>query len=86
MAEAPYHVSSAVVAVLPHAVDAVRARIEAMAGVEVHACENGKIVITIEGGSTQALGDTLSRIALFDHVVSANMVFEHAEELQENPT
>jgi nitrate reductase NapD len=84
MAEARYHVSSAVVAVLPHAVDAVRDRIEQMAGVEVHACEKGKIVITIEGNSTRAMGDALSKIALLDHVLSANMVFEHVAELQEN--
>ncbi|WP_157016676.1 chaperone NapD [Mesorhizobium xinjiangense] len=86
MVEKRYHISSAVVSVLPHAAEAVRAQVETIAGVEVHACEKGKIIITIEGDSTRALGDTLSRIALFDHVVSANMVFEHAQELQENPT
>lgn len=75
----PYHVSSAVVAVLPQARDAVLDALGMLPNVEVHAEGNGKIVIVIEGASSSELGGTLTRIAMFDGVISANMVFEHMD-------
>ena len=67
MPEAPryHHISSAVVS--------------AMRDVVVHAHEGGKIVVVIEGACTGVMGDCLTRIALLDGVVAANMVFEHIE-------
>lgn len=50
-----------------------------MRDVEVYAHEGGKIVVVIEGTSTGAMGDYLTRIALLDGVIAANMVFEHIE-------
>ena len=81
MPEAPryHHISSAVVSVLPAMADDVVAQLSAMRDVEVHAHEGGKIVVVIEGASTGAMGDRLTRIALLDGVVAANMVFEHIE-------
>ena len=37
------------------------------------------IVVVIEGTSTGMLGESLSRIAVLEGVVAANMVFEHVE-------
>lgn len=81
MPEGPksHHISSAVVSVLPAMGDAVLARLSSMDGVEVHGHQDGRIVVVIEGPSTGALGDSLTRIALLDGVVAANMVFEHIE-------
>jgi len=62
--------------------DEVVAHLSAMRDVEVHAHEGGKIVVTFEGESTEAMGDHLTRIALLDGVMAANMVFEHIEELE----
>jgi nitrate reductase NapD len=59
--------------------DAVLARLSGMDGVEVHGHQDGRIVVVIEGPGTGALGDSLTRIALLDGVVAANMVFEHIE-------
>lgn len=75
-----YHISSAVVAVLPQARNAIMEALAAFANVEVHAEGNGKIVIVIEGASAGVLGDTLARIAVLDGVIAANMVFEHVEQ------
>lgn len=72
-----HHISSAVVSALPARVPEVIERLNAMEGVEVHASENSKIVVTLEGPSAGALGERLTRIALTDGVISANMVFEH---------
>ena len=74
-----HHISSAVVSVLPAMTEGVLARLSAMQDVEVHGHEGSKIVVVIEGSSTGAMGDRLTRIALLDGVIAANMVFEHIE-------
>lgn len=81
MHEAPasYHISSAVIMVLPAMQEAILAQLDEMANVEVHAHQGGKIVIVIEGTSTGMLGDCLSKISALDGVMAANMVFEHVE-------
>lgn len=75
----PYHISSAVVATMPQSTEAILATLAGMENVEIHGHGGGKIVVVIEGGSTGALGECLSRISLLDGVISANMVFEHVE-------
>jgi nitrate reductase NapD len=74
-----HHISSAVVSVMPAMADNVLACLSAMQDVEVHGHEGSKIVVVIEGSSTGAMGDHLTRIALLDGVIAANMVFEHIE-------
>ncbi len=77
-----HHISSAVVAVLPARREEVRERLERMPGVEVHAAEGSRLVLTIEGPTSGMLGETLTGISLMDGVISANMVFEHIEEAE----
>jgi nitrate reductase NapD len=62
--------------------DKVLARLAAMPAVEVHGYQGGKIVVVVEGPSTGAMGDHLTRIALLDGVVAANMVYEHIETVE----
>ncbi|MEY9199245.1 nitrate reductase NapD [Sinorhizobium fredii] len=76
---ASYHVSSAVIVTMPHMQERVVAQLAEMSNVEVYAHEAGKIVVVIEGTSTGMLGESLSRIAVLEGVVAANMVFEHVE-------
>lgn len=76
-------ISSAVVTSLPGREEAIAAAIAAMPGLEVMARGRGKIVIVLEGGSAGEVGDRLTRIAGMDGVVSATMVFEHVEEVEE---
>jgi periplasmic nitrate reductase NapD len=73
-------ISSAVVAVLPGRMAEVVAAIELMNGPEIHACENGRIVVVMEGSSASELGSLLTTIGNIDGVIAANMVFEHIEE------
>lgn len=78
-----YHcISSAVVAVMPNRISEVAQAIARMDGPEIHACENGRIVVVIEGASSGELGDLLMAIGNLDGVVAANLVFEHVEELR----
>lgn len=74
-----YHVSSAVISVLPGREAEILAALPDLPGVEVHARNGARIVITIEGYSTGELGDRLTSISAMPGVIAANMVFEHSE-------
>lgn len=71
-----HHISSAVVSVRPEHGEAVAARLAALPRTEVHHVVAGRIVIVMEGPSARALGGRLAEIALMDHVLAANMVYE----------
>jgi nitrate reductase NapD len=75
-----YHVSSAVVSVLPGRMSSVVQLISAMPGVEINAHDDHRIVVVIEAGSTGELGGLLTAISALDGVIAANMVFEQIEE------
>jgi nitrate reductase NapD len=73
-----HHISSAVVLALPERRANVSERLAGMRGVQVHASEGSRIVITIEGPTSGVLGETLTTISVMDGVLAANLVFEHA--------
>lgn len=75
-----HYISSAVVIALPAKLGQVRASLEAMQGVEIHAAEGSRVVVTIEGPTSGSLGETLGQMTLLDGVLAANMVYEHVEE------
>lgn len=75
-----HHISSAVVVAFPERREELARRLSSVPGVEVHAGEGSRIVVTIEGPSAGMLGETLTRISTMDGVISANMVFEHIDE------
>lgn len=76
------HISSAVVRCIPASMDAVRGRIEALDAAEVVHSEGNKLVVVIEGLSSGAVGECLTRISAYDGVVSAAMVYEQIEPLE----
>ena len=78
-----HHISSAVIATQPHRCDEVVRRLGALPDTEVHRVENGKIVVVLEGHSADVIGGRLAAIALMEGVVSANLVFEQIEMLDE---
>jgi nitrate reductase NapD len=65
---------------LPARREAIALDLAEMPGVEVHAGDGSRIVITIEGPSSGMLGETLARISMIEGVIAANMVFEHADD------
>jgi len=79
--DAVLHISSAVVTVLPAHRDAILQRLCSLPGTEVHHAEAFKIVIVLEATESGAIGARLAEIAIWDGVVSANMVFEQTERL-----
>lgn len=81
-----HHISSAVVVALPARREAIAGQLATMPGVEVHAGDGSRIVVTIEGPTSGMLGETLARMSMIDGVISANMVFEHIEEAEDRPS
>ena len=79
MSDPPLHIASAVVKARPAIQEAVAARIAALAGTEVAAVDQGRIIIVIEAGGREQIGATLRDIADLDGVLSATLVFEHSE-------
>lgn len=75
-----YHVSSAVVVTRPQDGERIVDELSAMTNVEVHAFQDGKMVVVIDGYSSGELGATLSAISSIDGVIAANMVFEHSDD------
>jgi len=77
------HISSAVVSVLPAHRDRMVRLLSEMDGVEVHHQAPSKIVIVMEAPDSGMIGSRLAEIASMDGVLSANMVFEQIERLED---
>ena len=57
----------------------VAERIAALAGTDVIAIDQGRIIVVLETGDQHVISDTLNHIAGLDGVLSATLVFEHSE-------
>ncbi|WP_188260548.1 chaperone NapD [Azospirillum tabaci] len=81
LAEAPaeWHIASILVHLRPERSPDVRAAIAALGDVEVHAEERGRMVVTVEGPHEGRIADHMTAIHLMPGVMSAVMVFHHAE-------
>jgi nitrate reductase NapD len=77
------HIAGIVVRAVPARVDAVRCALGAVAGAEIHAEADGKLVVTIEAVSAADLAERVTEIGRLDGVLSAAPVYHHAEDLEE---
>ena len=75
------HISSAVVTAWPGDCAEVARRIAALPDTEVRHADGSRIIVVMEGPDSGTIGERLAAIALIDGVLSANLVFEHAESL-----
>lgn len=74
------NISSIIVHPRPGEAEAVRSRLTALPGVEVHAVgEDGRMVITVETESDGAMADAFASIHTTDGVMSAAMVYHQTE-------
>ncbi|MFC5358827.1 chaperone NapD [Azospirillum himalayense] len=80
-AEAPaeWHIASILVHLRPERSPEVRAAVAALGDVEIHAEERGRMVVTVEGPHEGRIADRMTAIHLMPGVMSAVMVFHHAE-------
>lgn len=81
-AKAVRHISSTVVRCRPADMARLQADIDVLEGAETVHGEHGKLIVILEGPTSSAVGDLLTRINLMDGVVSAAMVYEQIEPVE----
>ena len=52
-------------------------------GVEVHANDNGRLVVTVEDDTTHSMADRVTEIQLMNGVLSAAVIYHHNEALED---
>lgn len=63
----------------PDFTETVSRSLSALPGVEVHAADGGRIVVTVEGDDANALADTFRGFSDMSGVLSAALVYHHFE-------
>jgi nitrate reductase NapD len=86
MSEAEYHVSSFVVRVLPEDGSVVASILKAIAGLEVHAEEDGKLIVTAEAGNVRELADLSRILEETEKVVSVAPIYHEFSSDDESAT
>ena len=73
--------SSAVVHAMPCSQDEVRAELEALPGVEIHAeTPDGRFIVTVEDTHGGSAADTVMRLHSLRGVLAATMVYQYSDE------
>jgi nitrate reductase NapD len=74
-----YHVCGVLLMSRPEHVDRVAQAIRGMSGVELHANEGGRMVVTIEGSEYRHCADLMTELATLDGVASSSLVYHHID-------
>lgn len=70
----------------PERTDSVITAINACAGAEVHAHENGRIVVTVEDTADQRASDQIMAMHQIPGVLTVTLTYHHFEDLGEEET
>jgi nitrate reductase NapD len=77
------NVCGVLVQVRPEQRGVMKQQLLAVPGLEIHAdSPEGKLVITVESDDYQQAADTLTQIQTMKGVLSASLIYHHAEELE----
>ena len=76
------NISGVIVYAAPKQSDLVETSLNAIDGVEVHAAENSKLVVTVEHENINALADQVMKFQDMKGVMSVAMVYQHNEDLE----
>ncbi len=76
------NISGVIVYAAPNQADKVEKSLVAINGVEVHAAENSKLVVTVEHKNINALADQVMKFQDLAGVMSVAMVYQHNEGLE----
>ncbi|MCC7257676.1 MAG: chaperone NapD [Gammaproteobacteria bacterium] len=77
----PINISGLLVHAQPERAEDLCKQLLQIPGIEVHAVSpEGRLVITLENASDQAMADTFARVQALPDVISASLVYHHAED------
>ncbi|MGH1368900.1 MAG: chaperone NapD [Maritimibacter sp.] len=73
------NICGCLVLAMPDKTQAVISAVEAMAGCEVHAHENGRIVVTVEDSDTTLASDQIMDMHQIPGVLTVTLTYHHFE-------
>jgi len=79
-----YHVCGVLLMSRPEHSAMVEKMLSEMPGVELHANEGGRMVVTVEGDAYRQCADTITELATMDGVASSSLVY-HQIDNEESP-
>ena len=83
MAQAQLHIAGLVVHASPARAARAAETIAALDGAQVHAqAHTGKLVVTLESATSEAMTDAIDRIRRIDGVLAAALVYQCADSLE----
>lgn len=74
-----YHVCGVLLMSRPEHNATVEQAIEAMPGVELHANDGGRMVVTVEGAAYHECADRMNELAVLSGVASSSLVYHHTD-------
>jgi len=74
-----YHVCGVLLMSRPEHAAKIAQAIGGMAGVELHANDGGRMVVTIEGSEYRYCADRMTELATLDGVASSSLVFHQID-------
>ena len=83
MADNEYHVASFVVSTRPEHSNQVAEYINSLPGLEVHAGEQGKLIVTAEARNVRELADVVNDLEQVDSVIAVAPVYHEYESAEE---
>lgn len=78
------HVSSLVVQHLPERTDTLREAVTALAGIDWHAAQNGKAIVTAVTATAGEVVDCIAAINSLPGVITTTLVYHHYEDAEED--
>jgi len=74
-----YHICGVLLMSRPEHAARVAQVVRAMQGVELHANEGGRMVVTVEGSEYRQCADTITELATLDGVASSSLVYHQID-------
>jgi nitrate reductase NapD len=78
-----YHICGVLLMARPERAEAVVGAIESLPGVELHANDGGRMVVTVEGAAFDSCADTMDRLATLSGVASSSLVYHEIDTEQQ---
>lgn len=74
-----YHVCGVLLMTRPEHSPMVAEALHAMPGVELHANDSGRLVVTVEGDAYRGCADTITAMTYLDGVASSSLIYHQIE-------
>jgi nitrate reductase NapD len=74
-----YHVCGLLLMARPENVSRVERQLSEIPGVELHANDGGRMVVTVEGSTYRECADIMNQLATLDGVASSSLVYHQLD-------